>query len=65
VAKHKKEKHVDQYKIRRVGGLPKNLRGTTFTSYDSARIAVRSYLRARGATSTTLGIHGFSIQKIA
>jgi hypothetical protein len=33
------------YTVKRNGSLPKSLKGTTFNSYETARSAVRKYIR--------------------
>jgi hypothetical protein len=64
MAKTKTTKVTTQYRVRRAGGLPKSLR-ETFATYDGARIAIRSYLKNKGAATTTLGANGFSVQKVS
>lgn len=58
------------YTVKRNGGLPKTLKGQTFSTYEQARCAVRRYIRTMKnytptATNPALGDFGFSITKVA
>lgn len=65
-------KLTDLYKVKRQGGLPKALKGATFSSYEQARTAVRRYIRTtknynpwdHSNSNPAISEFGFTIQKL-
>jgi hypothetical protein len=62
------KKQTIMYSIKRSGGLPKSLKGVSFTSYEQARNAVRRYIRTMktyqpSSTHPAMSDLGFTVVK--